>query len=292
MDYVWKIHSGNTQVFGENQLMAHTEQLDPGSTSILTKYFNILKGTQTIVPREQNKLMALLPKTAAYKEDLAEIRELTRQLASAEVNLRASEAKYKALYQEALDQNKIISRLLKRQQLTADNVEGFSLWQKDINNRYINANKVLRNTLFDGLSEEQVLGKTDEELIFGTTQGYNFLERIDFASLTPDTLPLIKPENIEDDDFSKICCLTDEITKTFAKPCKFFEAKIENGKFIYALIAWKTPIFENGKCIGTTGAARDILAQADKYLAQIQRKVISGQAHRIDNTNNYYLMRY
>ncbi len=115
------------------------------------------------------------------------------------------------------------------------------LWAKDVNKRFIFANKALCENLLGAKDTEEPIGKND--LFFAERQ---------------------RAENPNDPQwhtFGEICVDSDEITLRAGKPMRFDEYGNVKGKFLY-LDVHKAPMFnEKGEIIGIVGSARDVTQQ-------------------------------
>ncbi|BDY13822.1 sensor domain-containing protein [Hydrogenimonas cancrithermarum] len=126
--------------------------------------------------------------------------------------------------------------------LMADNLPDM-LWAKDIEGRYLFANRALCENLLMAKDTQEPIGKQD---IF-------FAERERRKH----------PENQEWHTFGELCFNTDLITLEHMKPMRFEEYGNVKGKMLY-LEVHKAPLFdEQGKLLGTVGSARDITRQKE-----------------------------
>lgn len=108
------------------------------------------------------------------------------------------------------------------------------LWAKDLNDKYIFANKVIREKLLMCKKGESPIGKKD--LYFATR------ERVEGHKHT----------------FGEICVDSDGVVKRNRQPARFMEDGLVRGEYL-ALDVHKAPLFgENGELIGTVGAGRDV----------------------------------
>jgi len=120
-------------------------------------------------------------------------------------------------------------------QLMADNLPDM-IWAKDLENRYLFANKTMCEKLLNARTPDEVVGKTD--MYFAARER------------------AAHPENPEYHTFGELCMDSDEEVKKARKPMQFDEFGNVKGKFMY-LDVHKAPLFdENGKMIGTVGSAR------------------------------------
>lgn len=124
--------------------------------------------------------------------------------------------------------------------LICDNVPDM-IWAKDLEKKYIFANKAVCETLLSARDTAEPLGKTD---IF-------FAERERARH----------PENPQWHSFGEICRDTDQITMDAGKAQQFDEYGNVRGSFLF-LDVRKAPLFdEAGVMIGTVGSARDVTGQ-------------------------------
>ena len=108
------------------------------------------------------------------------------------------------------------------------------IWAKDLEDRYLFANKAICRELLMCKEEESPIGKTD--LFFARrerSEGHNH-------------------------SFGEICIDSDKIVKESKKPGRFLEDGVVRGNYL-ALDVQKAPLFgENGELIGTVGTGRDV----------------------------------
>jgi PAS domain S-box-containing protein len=141
----------------------------------------------------------------------------------AEEALRMSEERYRDL-----------SSMLR---LICDNVPDM-IWAKDLNKRYIFANKAICTGLLGAENVEEPLGKTD--LFFAERERTRHAENPDWHT------------------FGEICRDTDQITMDAGRPQQFDEYGNVQGQFLF-LDVRKAPLLdENGVMTGTVGSARDV----------------------------------
>ncbi len=139
--------------------------------------------------------------------------------------------------------------------------------------------------LFGSLPLNRMMGKNDTEII-------NNVVIID-EEIT-HIIHGLKPEDLGDMDISsmisdatRICNLTDVITKSFGIPCRFFEI-VDN----LALDVYKCPVFNPaGEIIATAGSLVDITEIKAKKLIEVETLVAEGKAFPIGKTKNFYLLR-
>ncbi len=141
----------------------------------------------------------------------------------AEEALRKSEERYRGL-----------SAMLR---LVCDNVPDM-IWAKDLDKKYIFANKAICSGLLGAESVEEPLGKTD--LFFAER------ERARHA------------DNPSWHTFGEICRDTDQITMDAGQPRQFDEYGNVQGQFLFLDVRKAPFLDENGIMTGTVGSARDV----------------------------------
>ena len=124
--------------------------------------------------------------------------------------------------------------------LMTDNMPDM-LWAKDLNRKYIFANKAVCEKLLNARDTDEPIGKTD--LFFAQRECQSH------------------PENAEWHTFGKICQDSDDLTMQQKKAGCYIEQGNVKGEFLH-LDVRKAPILdEEGKMIGTVGSGRDITKQ-------------------------------
>lgn len=153
---------------------------------------------------------------------------LQQRVVEATAELQAGEAKYRSAY-----------NLLR---LMCDNVPDM-IWAKDLEKRYLFANKALCANLLGAADTDEPIGKMD--MFFAER------ERRQHA------------DNPEWHTFGEICRDTDAITMEAGAAQQFDEYGNVQGKFLF-LDVHKAPfIGEDGRIIGTVGSARDVTTAKD-----------------------------
>ena len=155
---------------------------------------------------------------------VSHIKDITERK-QAEDALEKSEAKYRAAF--------TLMRML------CDNVPDM-IWAKDIENRYVFANKAICRNLLNTVDTNEPMGKVD---MF-------FAERERSAH----------PDNPEWHTFGEICRDTDAITMDAGRPQQFDEYGNVRGEFLFLDVRKAPFLDENGRMIGTVGSARDVTA--------------------------------
>ncbi|MCA1916452.1 PAS domain S-box protein [Methanospirillum hungatei] len=117
------------------------------------------------------------------------------------------------------------------------------IWAKDLEKKYLFANKALCEDLLNARDPSEPIGKTD--LFFAEREKREH------------------PENPEWHTFGDICRDTDQITMDAGEPRQFDEYGNVKGKFLY-LDVHKAPFLNpKGEMIGTVGSARDVTRQKE-----------------------------
>jgi len=155
--------------------------------------------------------------------------------------------------------NRLLSRSLAKRQVDfdalvkltrriADNAPDM-IWAKDMDNRFLFANRALCEGLLMCKSPEAVVGKND----------------IYFANL--------ERANGQRHTFGEVCENSDEIVKAKRMAMRFVEDGLVRGQYL-VLDVHKAPLVdESGKMIGTVGCGRDITQER-----QIQKDLIESRA--------------
>lgn len=200
-----------------------------GSVSQLKKFLQLLAENGRVVEFETELLTAALVKrnvllsaTKITYQGRATIYTVFSDITDrkkAEVALQESEARYQEMY-----------RVMK---LMANTVPDM-IWSKDLENRYIFANKAICEKLLMCNSGESPLGKQD--LYFASRERSRGHEHT----------------------FGEICVDSDAVVMKNRAPGRFLEDGLVRGEYL-ALDVQKAPLFnENGELIGTVGTARDV----------------------------------
>jgi len=163
------------------------------------------------------------PEFSALKKRLAEVEEQLDHQNQAEKKLRESEQKYRQLYS--------------MMRLMCDNVPDM-IWAKDLDRKYIFANKAICENLLNADDTKEPVGKDDSFFIQKQKQA--------------------QPEVPEWHSFGDICTETDKAVIETRKSHRFDEYGNVKGKFLF-LDVYKAPFFdEKGNLIGTVGYGRDV----------------------------------
>ncbi len=168
---------------------------------------------------------------------------LKERIHSLELELKKSEDYEQRIQDMSKNMQKLRERKSKYRTLAhllrmmCDNVPDM-IWAKDINNRYIFANKAICKNLLNAVDTEEPIGKND---IFFAERERNKHKN-----------------NPEWHTFGEICRDTDLITMEAGSAQQFDEYGNIEGNFLF-LDVHKAPfINEKGKLIGTVGSARDV----------------------------------
>ncbi len=194
------------------------------------------------------------------------IRDITKRK-TIEKALIESESEYQRLYQMI--------------RLMSDTMPDM-MWAKDLEKKYIFANKAICEHLLNAKNTSEPVGKTD----------------LFFAQRERDS----HPDDPDWHTFGELCMDTDDITLQELRLKQFDEYGNVKGRFLY-LDVHKAPLFNNeGMLFGIVGSARDITErkQSEKtisMLAQAIRSVsecvsITDMTDRIIYVNNAFLKTY
>jgi two-component system, sensor histidine kinase and response regulator len=135
---------------------------------------------------------------------------------------------------EATEHSKRLANLLR---LMCDN-EPDMIWAKDLQGRYLFANKAICNQLLIATDTNEPIGKTD--MFFAQRQR------------------TLRPENRDWHTFGELCQDSDAITLERGQPSVYEEFGNVKGNMLY-LEVWKAPfVNEFDQVIGTVGCGRDI----------------------------------
>ena len=171
--------------------------------------------------------------------NIFDIPKLTRDISSDVKHIR----KYYDDSQKAIENYKIEldrerKERIKEQNLfvsVMDHIEDM-LWSKDLDGRYIVANKAFRNKFCYGLEWNEMQGKNDVEL----------------AKIFKDKV------GSENHTFGEVCANSDEVMLRTEVAKEFLEYGLINGKMM-KLVVNKSPVYNNkGELCATCGTGRDI----------------------------------
>jgi DNA-binding CsgD family transcriptional regulator/PAS domain-containing protein len=166
----------------------------------------------------------------AEKLSYEELEKRIQELEQAEIEHKQTEKELK----EDLVKSQFLSKMLQRM---FDNVPDM-IWAKDLEKRYIFANKAICQNLLITTGSEEPIGKTD--LFFAERQR------------------ALHPRNPDWHTFGELCQDSDTITMEMGTPQQFNEFGNIKSKYLF-LDVHKAPfINEAGKMIGVVGSARDV----------------------------------
>jgi len=179
---------------------------------------------------EQGKVVCLdgaifdITERKLAEDELSKYRDhLDKLVVERTAELAESEERHKSLYNMV--------------RLMADNMTDM-LWAKDMDNRYIFANKAICENLLNARDIDEPIGKTD----------------MFFAERERES----HPDDPNWHTFGEICADSDSIVKKSKKPERFDEFGNVKGEFLY-MDVHRAPIFdEEGNMIGVVGSARDV----------------------------------
>jgi len=149
------------------------------------------------------------------------------------------------------------------------------LWAKDLNNRYIFANKALCENILSASDTSEPIGKTD----------------LFFAQRERD----LHPNEPNWHTFGEICADTDTITLHEMKKMQFDEYGNVRNTFLF-LDVHKAPLFDvEGNLIGVVGSGRDVTRQKLAEEELIRAKVIAEESEEkfrlmLKNSNDTFVL--
>ena len=201
--------------------------------------------------RLMNRLSEIL-KMIWRQINIFDIPQLTRDISSDVKHIR----KYYDDSQKAIENYKIElererKERIKEQNLfvsVMDHIEDM-LWSKDLDGRYIVANKAFRNKFCYGLEWNEMQGKNDTEL------AKIFKEKVGNDNHT----------------FGEVCANSDEVIIRNEIAKEFMEYGLINGKMM-KLVVNKSPVYDNkGELCATCGTGRDITEWHDSLEEAINK---------------------
>jgi PAS domain S-box-containing protein len=204
----------------------------------LEKKVTFLNGTQRYL-EQSNSFIEI----SGEKFVLSIFRDITEFMQAVD-DVREGKEKYKNLY-----------RMIR---LMCDNAVDM-IWAKDLNNRYLFANKAMCDNLLNAKDTDEPVGKTD----------------MFFAKRERES----HPDNPSWHTFGEICRDSDTIVLRKKKKQRFDEYGNVKGKFLY-LDVYKTPFYnEQDKIIGTVGSGRDVTKekQLEKEFEETRQKLVESE---------------
>lgn len=225
----------------EEDVADHKSKMKKRKTGIGETY------ERRFIRKDGTELITFISETSMMDEDgkfdgsFAMVTDITERK-KAEESLKKSEAEYHELY--------TLMRLM------SDTMPDM-LWAKDLDNKYIFANKAMCESVLNAKDTLEPLGKTD--LFFAERERKSH------------------PENPEWHTFGELCINSDVVTLKEMKEMQFDEFGNVKGKFIY-LDVHKAPLFNyEGKLIGIVGSARDITVRkiVEKALKESEARYYS-----------------
>lgn len=183
-----------------------------------------------------------------------------------------------------INKHRLLEMFTKNLMSMVENNEGVGMWVKDEEDRYVYANKALRDILFYGMDMYEMVGKTDGEIV-GKVEDYSKFEEM-LNTITYRDYPYI--DSSEYLTGKGICNVTDIITRVHKDSCRFYEEV--NGK---SLDVYKSPLIGvEGKVIGTVGTLFDITHSKDIKVAGLILMEKEDRAYKINGSNNYFIRDY
>ena len=188
--------------------------------------------------RLMNRLSEIL-KMIWRQINIFDIPQLTRDISSDVKHIR----KYYDDSQKAIENYKIELERERRERIkeqnlfvsVMDHIEDM-LWSKDLDGRYVVANKAFRNKFCYELEWNEMQGKNDIEL----------------AKIFKDKV------GSENHTFGEVCANSDEVIIRNEIAKEFMEYGLINGKMM-KLVVNKSPVYDNkGELCATCGTGRDI----------------------------------
>lgn len=188
--------------------------------------------------------------------NIFDIPRLTREISCDVRHIRSCYTNsQKAIEEYKLELEKEREERIKEQNLfvsVMDHIEDM-LWSKDINGRYIVANKAFRNKFCYGMEWNDMQGKNDIEL------AKIFKEKV----------------GNENHTFGEVCSNSDEVIMRTEEAKEFLEYGMINGKMM-KLVVSKSPVYNHkGEMFATCGTGRDVTDWHDS-LEEAILKIQSG----------------
>ena len=118
------------------------------------------------------------------------------------------------------------------------------VWHKDKDGFYVKINDAIRNELFCGLPEEQILGHNDIQIAKRLKQIYGD----------------------ENHTFGQLCANSDSIILNSEKPYKFYEIGLVDGRMVRVIVNKNIIRDSEGNVIGTVGTGRNVTEDYDALI--------------------------
>jgi hypothetical protein len=129
------------------------------------------------------------------------------------------------------------------------------------------------------MSLDKIIGRTDIELI----EDIELQENVILNEI--NNLNEAEFVNINLDNSQRVCNLTDVITRSLKKPCRFFECV--NGM---TFDVYKTPIFDdNGNIVAIAGSLINISSFGNKKEIILDTLKENNNAFQLGKSENYYI---
>lgn len=201
--------------------------------------------------RLMNRLSEIL-KMIWRQINIFDIPQLTRDISSDVKHIR----KYYDDSQKAIENYKIELEIERKERIkeqnlfvsVMDHIEDM-LWSKDLDGRYIVANKAFRNKFCYELEWNEMQGRNDIEL------AKIFKEKV----------------GNENHTFGEVCANSDEVIIRNEIAKEFMEYGLINGKMM-KLVVNKSPVYDNkGELCATCGTGRDITDRHDSLEEAINK---------------------
>ena len=201
--------------------------------------------------RLMNRLSEIL-KMIWRQINIFDIPQLTRDISSDVKHIR----KYYDDSQKAIENYKIELEIERKERIkeqnlfvsVMDHIENM-LWSKDLDGRYIVANKAFRNKFCYELEWNEMQGRNDIEL----------------AKIFKDKV------GNENHTFGEVCANSDEVIIRNEIAKEFMEYGLINGKMM-KLVVNKSPVYDNkGELCATCGTGRDITEWHDSLEEAINK---------------------
>lgn len=238
----------------KDQVKEQLEQLEmtvKERTKKLRKELEDRKKTENALKQSYGKLELSKLATLNLMEDLKT--EIEEHKKSEEI-LRENQNKYKELF--------TLFRSI------SDNMTDM-LWAKDLENKYIFANKAICDRLLNAINTEEPVGKND--LFFALREREKHSE--DPAWHT----------------FGEICRDSDQVIIDSGKAAQFDEYGNVKGKFLY-LDVRKSPLYnDKGIMLGTVGSARDITHEKEVMRQHEESEKLLRESQIISGLGSYVL---